>query len=1267
LTGEIRRQATIVTSDLKGSTALGERLDPESLREVLTTYFDEMRAVFESHGGTIEKIIGDAIVAVFGLATSRDDDALRAVEAAAESQRALALLNDRLEERWGVRLTVRTGVATGEVVVGEASAGQHVLTGSTIGLATAMEQNAPPLEVLLAASTYEAVRDAVEVEPMGEVQAKGSAEPLPAFRLLAVAERPDAERLPTVDETGTRTCRVCGEANPEAFSSCGTCGAPLAARVAVGETRKTVTIVFADPKPMTADGSPPSAEALRDVMSRYFAAMQQQLARHGATVEKFIGDAVMAVFGLPVRHEDDALRAVRAASDMQRVLPELNSAFAADWGVTLQNHIGVNTGEVVAGDASLGQRLVTGDTVNVAARLEQAAGPREILLGALTYRLVRDAVTVDEVEPLSLKGKAEPVLAYRLLGLSDAVEGIHRRQDTPMIGRDLEMGALSEIFQRAVDERACRMATVVGDAGVGKSRLIAEFTAARGADALVIRGRCLPYGEGITFWPVREAARDAAGIGTDDPPSVAMAKLRSRIGDDAVVERIASVIGLSQSPFPMPEVFWGVRKFLEGLSRDRPVLLVIDDIHWAEATFLELIDHLVEAVDASPILLLCSSRHDLLESHPEWALDERSLRLVLRPLTDADAALVVGGLLGETGIAEEVRGRIVQAAAGNPLFVEQLLSMLIDNGTLRNEGGRWEQVGDVARLDVPPSIQALLAARLDLLAADERGVIEPASVIGQIFAQAAVAALVAPPVGPEVPQHLTTLMRKQLVQPNPAADADGIDYRFQHLLVRDAAYDGMLKRARAVLHERFVEWAEEINIRQGRVQEFEEIQGYHLEQAYRYLTELGTLDDHARSLGARASAKLASAGRRAMGRGDMPAAVNLLRRAAATLPPQAPERGALLPNLAESLMEVGEFDEAQTTLAEAIELAEFLDDDRLGAEAVMIRLLVERNEGESPDWSARVAREVERALPIFERASDKTGQALGWRVRYALLGTAGRYGEAAVAADQVIEHAAGANDPRLRARGAAGYAVSALYGPAPVPEAIQHCEQLATQSSGDKRTEALIRSALAQLYAMRGDFAHARDCYRDARAALEDLGIGILAAATSTDSGRVEILADDLDAARQELERDYLRLGELGETFLRSTIGGLLGRVAYAQDRVDDAYRLTEEVEAAAAADDVDAQALWRSVRACALARRGEYDAARRLAMESVAMRRGMDSPALQAEALSDLAEVERLAGRPVEEEAALREATELYARKGDTVSPVKLAGRLTAGQPGRQ
>ena len=399
------RTVTIVTSDLQGSTALGERLDPESLREVMTTYIDEMRLVFERHGGTIEKIIGDAIVAVFGLPKSADDDALRAIEAAAESLRAMASLNDHLEERWGVRLIVRTGVASGDVVVGEASAGQHVLTGPTVAIATAMEQNAPAQEVLLAESTFEATRDAIEVEPMAVVTPKGTTLSIPSYRLVSVVERTAPEGEATdVGRTYLPDLR---------HRQCGRGAVLHHLRLASHvrgqqhrETRKTVTVIFADPKPSSIDGGPLDPEALRDVMSRYFDGMQRALEGHGATVEKFIGDAVMAVFGLPIRHEDDALRAVRAAREMQEALAGLNAAFEAEHGITLANHIGVNTGEVVAGDASLGQRLVTGDTVNVAARLEQAAGSREILLGPLTHQFVRDAVQVEPVEPL--RSRASP-------------------------------------------------------------------------------------------------------------------------------------------------------------------------------------------------------------------------------------------------------------------------------------------------------------------------------------------------------------------------------------------------------------------------------------------------------------------------------------------------------------------------------------------------------------------------------------------------------------------------------------------------------------------------------------------------------------------------------------------------------------------------------------------------------------------------------------------------------------------------------------------
>jgi class 3 adenylate cyclase/predicted ATPase len=1265
---EIRREVTIVTSDWKGSTALGERLDPESLREVQTRYFDAMRALFESRGGTIEKIIGDAIVAVFGLPTRHADDALRAVRAAAESLRVLANLNELLEKSWGVQLTTRTGVATGEVIVGEARSGQHVLTGEALQIATAMEQNAPAAEVLVAESTIALVRDEVTTEELGEFQPKGVSRTVAGHRLIAVSEASEDAAGSERTASGIRICQVCGEENPVAFRRCGTCGSALADAVPVHETRKTVTIVFADPKPSSADGSSPSPEAMGGVMTRYFEGMQRALDRHGATVEKFIGDAVMAVFGLPTRHEDDALRAVRAAADMQSALPELNASFERDYGITLANHIGVNTGEVVAGDASSGQRLVTGDTVNVAARLEQASGPHEILLGDLTYRLVRDAVTVEPVPPLTLKGKSEPLPAYRLVDVSQAGEGIRRHLDTPMVGRDREMTALGEIFERAVAQRSCVMATVIGDAGVGKSRLVAEFAGQRQADAVVLRGKCLPYGDGITFWPLREVARNAASIADDDPSEVALAKLRAIVDDQDVVERLASAVGLSSQSFPVTEIFWSARRFLEGLAAARPVVMIVDDIHWAEPTFLDLIGHLTATAESAPILVLCSSRHDLLETHPDWALDAGSLRVVLEPLTDADAALVVESLLGGTGLSDQVREKILQAAAGNPLFVEQLLSMLIDNGSLRKTNGRWEQVSALATLEVPPSIQALLAARIDLLADDERAVIEPASVIGQSFLQAAVEELVAEEAKPGVPAHLTAMNRKQLVLASDNSDSDEQGYRFGHVLIRDAAYGGLLKRARALLHERFVNWAEVYNEQRGQSgQEFEEIHGYHLEQSYAYLTELGAKDDHVRAVGIRASAKLASAGRRAMARGDLPAAASLLRRAAATRVKLDPERVRLLPDIAVVLTELGTFEEVAMVLADAFASSADVGDELVAAHARLVQLYAQLYSGQSDEeghWSSSVEVAADHAVPLFEAAAYESGLTFAWRMRAGMYGAAQQTASLAVAAEQVVSHARRAGDPRAEVRGAIAYASAAVYGPTPVDQAIERCEELLAAAAADQHAAATIQLLVSQLYAMRGDFDHARTLYRAAHAKLEELRAGIYALSTSSDTARVEMLAGDYATAEQLLRSDFDALGAVGEQYSRSSIAGLLARALEAQGKLEEAAEVVQTAEDISAPDDVEAQVIWRGAKARVVARQGDVQGALILANEAVRLGEQADTPILAAEAIMDLAAVLRAADQPGAAETALAKALAIAKRKQDRCTARRVGALRDAAHP---
>ena len=940
--GEVHREATVVTSDLKGSTALGERLDPEALREVLNRYFTVMRAVFESHGGTIEKIIGDAIVAVFGLPFRHEDDPLRAVEAAAESQRALATLNDELEQGWNVRLVNRTGIATGLVTFGKAEAGQHVLLGEPVDVSTVMEQNAPAVEVLLAESTLDQVREHVEFDTVGAVSAKGSEATFMGFRLVSVRDRAaDAEGEAAVPEAspGMRICPSCGEQSPDRMRLCVVCGASLAATIA-RESRRTVTIVFAMPKVHALSGGQPSSQTMRDVMSRYFEAMRSALERHGGTVEKFIGDAVMAVFGLPVRHEDDAVRAIRAAADMQAALDLLNPSFRTDHELELSNHIGVNSGEVIAGDASTAQRLVTGDAVNTAARLEQAASGGEIVLGDLTYRLAREQIEVEFMSPLTLKGKAEPVPAYRLIRVTAQTEAA-KGQGTPFVGREAEMTRLSGGLNDAIESRHARLVAVVGDAGVGKSRLIREFATAAEDRARLVRGRCLPYGEGITFWPLAEVIREAAGITNEDSPRVATRRIdrlleHAGVADrEAIVERVAAAINLTPTQFPVAELMWGGRRLLETLAAARPLVMLVDDLHWAESTFLEFLDHLLETVENASLLILGSARHEIAERHAEWTAGHQSMLISLQPLSESDAGRIVEELLGS--LEPSVQSRIATAAEGNPLYVEQIVSMLLETGAIERGAAGWVARQGSDQLQIPPTVQALVAARLDALQAEERAVVDPASVIGLSFPMDAVADLVDEPIRPRLGDDLEVLVTKQLVRRLPDED---VIYRFGHQIIRDTAYGSLLKRARALLHERFVTWAERVNRERGRELEFEEILGYHLEQAYRYRTDLGVIDETAREIALRAAEKLASAGRRAFGRGDAAAAASLLHRAAVVLPAGAPARIELLAEFAEASIEQGHFDAAREALDEASSAARAAQEGRLEARANLVGYLL---------------------------------------------------------------------------------------------------------------------------------------------------------------------------------------------------------------------------------------------------------------------------------------------------------------------------------------
>ncbi|MDX6508276.1 MAG: hypothetical protein QOG81_28, partial [Gaiellaceae bacterium] len=451
-------------------------------------------------------------------------------------------------------------------------------------------------------------------------------------------------------------CARCGSENRDEAHFCDSCAAPLVAAVAQREQRKTVTVVFCDVSGSTALGERLDPESLRRVMARYFESMRDVVERHGGSVEKFIGDAVMAVFGVPVLHEDDALRAVRAASEMREAVTELNEELERDYATTLALRIGVNTGEVVIGTE---ERLATGDAVNVAARLEQAAAPGEIWIGHETLRLVRDAVETEPLPPLALKGKAETLAAFRLVSVRAEAPAFERHLDAPMVGRDRQLKLVTDAFGNCVSEQACGLFTILGPAGVGKSRITEEFLGA--VDARVVRGRCLSYGEGISYWPVVEVVKQLLG---DEPER----RLLELVPNELAAPALGALLGSETATTSPDEIAWTVRKLLEATATERPLVVAFDDIHWGEPTFLDLIEHVADLSRNAPILLLCTARPELLDVRPGWSGGKlNATTVLLEPLSGPETDELISELLGSAQLADDLRAKIREAAEGNPL------------------------------------------------------------------------------------------------------------------------------------------------------------------------------------------------------------------------------------------------------------------------------------------------------------------------------------------------------------------------------------------------------------------------------------------------------------------------------------------------------------------------------------------------------------------------------------------------------------------------
>jgi class 3 adenylate cyclase/tetratricopeptide (TPR) repeat protein len=1032
------------------------------------------------------------------------------------------------------------------------------------------------------------------------------------------------------------TCLNCGEANPEHARFCLACGAPLEEPAAPREMRKTVTVVFSDVIDSTPLGEALDAESYRHMLSRYFIEVSRVLEHHGGTVEKFIGDAVMAVFGIPVVHEDDALRAVRAVTELREALHTLNEELRAEFGAELRVRTGINTGEVVAGDPTQGQAFATGSAVATAQRLEAAASPGEILIGDSTYRLVREAVLVEPLDPLELKGKSQPVRAWRLLGVLTGAPAFARRLDAPMVGRAHELARLGKAFEDAATKRECRLISVIGTAGIGKSRLVKELLSRVDDEASVLTGRCLPYGKGITYWPLRDLVRRAAGEVSRDGIE--------RLLDDEpdankVAARIAGAIGIAGSKSAPEETMWAVRRLLEHLARDQPLVLAFDDLQWAEPTFLDLIEYLLGWIRDAPILIVCMARPELLELHPGWlGAAPSASSIVLNPLSEPEAEALLELLSGETELAAELFTRITEAAEGNPLYVEQMLAMLTENGSASHD------------LAIPPTIHALLAARLDRLESEERAVIERAAVIGKEFWRGAIAELT-----PEVERRssgprLMTLARKEFIEPSVSIFPGEDGFRFRHILIRDATYLGIPKETRAQLHERFVPWLE--RTAGERASELDEIIGYHLEQAHGYRAELGPASPGSAELATRAGERLAAAGRRAIvARGDVSAAATLIARAVDLLPQDHPERAALLTELGSALMRTGDFAGADGALTKALDSAAATGDRRLE-----LRTTIEREffrSFTSPEGSAlddsHVADEV---IPELEALGDDVGLARAWWLKSEADVNACRWGARAHALERALEHARRSGVEAEIAVITSMHAQALYFGPTPVAEAVARCEQYVAENAENRTLEASVTGVLGGLSAMLGDFDRARSLQGRARAIYEDLGLRFrLAVVSSLLGADIEQLAGRPGEAVSILRRAFEDVREMGATSTTATMAAFLAD-ALSQDgrheEADDAAKYSEEH---APASDIVTQVLWRIARARALAER-KSAVAEELARHATALARDTDYPDLKARTLTCLAQV---IGPGDEQSSLFAGAREAWERKGNVAAVARL------------
>jgi class 3 adenylate cyclase len=850
-------------------------------------------------------------------------------------------------------------------------------------------------------------------------------------------------------------CPSCGKELPGPFPFCPYCGASTvdAQGAATIEERKVVSVLFCDLVGFTAASDDRDPEDVRARLRPYHTRVRQEIERHGGTVEKYVGDAVMAVFGAPVAHEDDAERAVRAALHVVSAISELNDA---DPLLELQVRLGVNTGEaVVAVDArpEMGEGMVTGDVVNTAARIQSVAPVDGVAVSEQTHRATNRVFDYDPLDAVTVKGKAAPLQLWRAKTARGRFGSDIGRHRTPLVGRELERPLLIGTFERAAQQRSVQLVTIVGEPGVGKSRLAAElFSYVDGKPGLFRwrQGRCLPYGDGITFWALGEIVKAEAGILESDSADTSLGKLGSILAADErdrqwLLDRLAPLLGIEPATSAeRQELFAAWRRFIEGLALARPTVLVFEDLHWADGALLDFLEHLMEWLHEVPLLVVCTARPELYEQRRSWATGLRNSQTInLTPLTDAETARLVSYLLTGTTLSPEFERAILLRAGGNPLYAEEFVRYLAD----RSESGDEGVIADSA---LPETVHALIAARLDTLPPDRKSLLQDAAVLGKVFWSGALAETGGRSLD-EVEIALHELGRKELVRPNRVGSMEGEqEYSFWHLLVRDVAYAQIPRADRARRHRRAAEWLE--RKAQGRVEDLAEVLAHHYLRALELSEAAGAADD-VEGLRGPARRFLALSGERALGLDTLRAETRLARALELTRPAE-PEHARLLLSWADAASQAGHPLQAAEALERATEALLARGETETAALALQLRSRIALRLG------ADAVSLAAEAVQLLE--GDVRSPALV--AAYTQLASAqslkGSYRDAIAAADRAEELAAdlALPDP-IRALGYRGYA-RALHGDAGGLGDLERALELLIQE-GAGREAAAVQNNLA--------------------------------------------------------------------------------------------------------------------------------------------------------------------------------------------------------------